>query len=452
MTEGYLDKWKSSYFKQEDGSIDAEVDRLREVEMRIQRCQGTMEKLSGRVGDCEHRTDASTKLVQLTQQYSEKSAEESTNVLRKQDDLIRKIASEMEDLSLHKSINVAPSNINIPQLRQDMMDDIKTEVKLAVQQELKHVTSQVTQSMLDLHNDMQALRGYITTEVRNVTSYCDNKIESISSSSVKNHHDKDNEIFKNSVISNVNALQQHCRSLDEKVAETKNAFREMRIDEKLSEFASLKTDFASHVQSYRDTLDRQGKRAADTSVAIQQLVEMTETSRASLGTEMSNIKDWALRCLQRLRKRTEAAVHDTRLLKDDMNSLKATVGQSNAQQERQHHVMSELINQQSGKAVILEDIIDRELATKRTHSSRLRSSSDEELFNFKQPKSRDPSPFSLNPEQRSAALNTKYAAMKSKLECTHKKLAKSCRADKTDEKRYSKRRQHIASQLHDVAF
>eukprot|EP01060_Flectonema_neradi_P022012 TRINITY_DN3017_c4_g1_i1.p1 TRINITY_DN3017_c4_g1~~TRINITY_DN3017_c4_g1_i1.p1 ORF type:complete len:453 (+),score=84.26 TRINITY_DN3017_c4_g1_i1:55-1413(+) len=452
MTEGYLDKWKQPYPRQEHGSINAEVERLREVEQRIQRCQGTVDKLSGRVGDCEHRTDASTKLVQLTQQYSEKSAEESANVLRKQEDLIRKLASEVEDLSIHRSMNItaAPSNSNISQLRQEILDEVKTEIKVAVQQELKHVTSQITKSMMDIHNDMQALRTYISNEIRNVTTYCDTKIDSISSNSNNQQQDRDYEVFQNSVISNVNALQQHCRALDEKVAETKSAFKEMKLDEKLSHFATLKADFAAHVQTQKDTLERQGIRAADTSAAIQQLVEMTETCRATMSTEISSVKDWALRCLQRLRKRTETAVHQSRLLKDDMSALKIAIGQSNAQQERQHHVMSELINHQTGKAAVLGDIIDREIASKRTQTSRLRSSSDEDLFSFEPPKPiKEHAPLNLNADQRTAVLNSKYAAMKNKLECTHKKLSKGY---KTDEKRYSKRRQHIASQLNDVAF
>eukprot|EP01060_Flectonema_neradi_P018132 TRINITY_DN2494_c0_g1_i4.p2 TRINITY_DN2494_c0_g1~~TRINITY_DN2494_c0_g1_i4.p2 ORF type:complete len:100 (+),score=10.81 TRINITY_DN2494_c0_g1_i4:360-659(+) len=51
----------------------------------------------------------------------------------------RNQASEVEDLSIHRAIIAAsPSNSNISQLRRDEVD-VKTEIKVAVKQELKHL-------------------------------------------------------------------------------------------------------------------------------------------------------------------------------------------------------------------------------------------------------------------------------------------------------------------------
>eukprot|EP01059_Diplonema_ambulator_P011202 TRINITY_DN21166_c0_g1_i1.p1 TRINITY_DN21166_c0_g1~~TRINITY_DN21166_c0_g1_i1.p1 ORF type:complete len:494 (+),score=153.59 TRINITY_DN21166_c0_g1_i1:22-1482(+) len=483
MSGSYYERWKRSGGLETQTTEHAAVhsrdeghnqmERLRSIDERLQGCQGIVNQLVGRVGECEHRTEASTKLAQLTQHLTEQTTEESSEALQelrskclRQEEVMKKLITDFDALRQVQEINVSRAHSNnnqfvheqilkvqnrykeqlvseVQQLRSEMDAKLQA-IATETSNEVKMVATQLSNAMTDLHNDMASLKDYIKEEVRAVKLHCDNKIDVLTGKGTHNESVmNDMNAFQSSVIANVNTLQQHCRKLDEQFAEQRVRVRNMgnlddkvtELDKKILDIDRLKTDFGEHVTAFKSHLQKQTNRANDTAAAIQQLIEMTDTSRAAISSEITGVKDWAMRCLQKLRKRTEQAMHEARLLKGEYTALATQVGRTHASNERQQQVMNELLTQQTEKAALLGKMVDREIDLKRHPRERSRS-----------PKKNPDLEWEL--AERAKALNDQYMDAKSRVKCAHKKLLQE-QGKKVKSPRAS-RREQIHNQLQDL--
>ena len=412
MSSGYYDKWRRGDERQaqpqvqQRNMVDGQVERLHYMEDRLQGCQSVIDRLVNRVGECETRTEASSRLAQLTQQVAEQSTEESGEVIlelqarsRRQEEVIKKLIGEVDRMhatreadrdktllqksSQHQTETSTAAKVDtlhrtLTEQMDDMRADFEHRLSVATQDsraELKKTATQLSKGMTDLHSDMTMLKDFVKEEVKSVRQYCDAQVAAVTDAEsvkkrVRSEEERDDfETFQSSVVSNVMSLQQHCRKLDMQLAEQATLLRTGSVgnidtrleglDQRMVELDRLKADFGEHVTVFKGHLQKQTKRAGDTSTAIQQLIEMTDASRAAITTEVMGVKEWAMRCLQRLRKRTETALQDSRLARDEVVELSSRVTRSQNSNERHAAVMTELLSQQAEKT-FMHDLVDKD--------------------------------------------------------------------------------------------
>ena len=433
MSSGYYDKWRKAggpgpsrdSTRTDDAAfadlVDGQCDRVREMEARLRGCQGVIDSLVGRVGECETRTEAGQRLAQLTRQVTEQSFEESGEALsqlharsRRQEDVIKKLIEEIDLLHADRAAaggagaagaaavpDAAALRRAVDEQVQAALRGLRAEVderfEASAQEthnDVKRMVSQVTTAMADLHTDMTSLKEFVREEVRATRRHCDEQLKGVAAkaasataaaaaasaaaqkqSETDRGDDEDEgggEAFQSRVVSNMVALQQHCRKLDAQAAEHTLQLRSVEaavprldeVDRRMLGLEKLKADFGEHMGVFKGHLQKQTKRAVDTATAIQQLIEMTDASRAAIGTEITGVKDWAMQCLQRLRKRTEGAMQDARLARDDVAELSSTLTRGQVSQDRHADVLRELLTQQAGKASILHDALDKKVKAK----------------------------------------------------------------------------------------
>eukprot|EP01061_Rhynchopus_euleeides_P023508 TRINITY_DN38255_c0_g1_i1.p1 TRINITY_DN38255_c0_g1~~TRINITY_DN38255_c0_g1_i1.p1 ORF type:complete len:481 (+),score=170.70 TRINITY_DN38255_c0_g1_i1:77-1519(+) len=463
MSSGYYDKWrKGSGSAPSEGyktAVDGQVERLRYMEERLQGCQSVIDRLVSRVGECESRAEASSRLAQLTQQVAEQSTEESGEAFqelqarsRRQEEVIKKLINEVDtlhavrDTERDRSLHSKPSQAQLETLLHSKMEDMRRSlseqmreqmdelradydhrllrVTKDTQADVRKAATQLSKAMEDLHTDMNALKDFVKDEVKAVRHYCDSRIKVIDEQdrrAGKSHEEmSDFATFQSSVVSNVVALQQHCRKLEGQVAEHTTLLKhasgvDERIDhhdQRFLELDRLKADFGEHVGVFKGHLQKQTKRASDTSTAIQQLIEMTDASRAAITTEIMGVKEWAMRCLQRLRKRTEHALQDSRIARDEVLEVAAKLNRTESARERTA-ALGDLLSQQTEK--VLLDVVDKEAHAFRDRGrGRERNPSD----------SRSPScEYEWDAAGCARALHDHYLDAKARAKVTHRDLS-----------------------------
>eukprot|EP00755_Sulcionema_specki_P021593 Sspe_Gene.13540::Locus_4633_Transcript_1_2_Confidence_0.286_Length_1636::g.13540::m.13540 len=407
---GYYDKWKRG-----GGSprFDPSGEMMRLYDDRINACQDNVDQLASRVSVCEDRTEASAKLAQLTQNLTEQKFDELGGGIhelrqrnKRHDELLKKLIMDVDDIAQSRHdddlesaftlkwqrSNEAVASLQdstrryfsqhdalageVADIRSDFdrrMADFQSEVR----SELQQLAMQLTRGMTEVHQDVASLREQVREEARAIRTHCEARIDQHKAPQTS----PDAEAFRSNVVANVNALQQHCRTIDEQFAEHRNQLRNVthRCDERFSEveskvahgdhrLQSLRNEFGEHVSAYREHLQQQTQRSQETAGVIQQLIEMTETGRVAVSSEINSVKDWALRNMQRLRKRAEQALHDVRLLKEEHAVLAVQVERTTSVSDKQHQVMTELLTQQTEKANILSRMVDKEIETRRNRT------------------------------------------------------------------------------------
>ncbi|KAJ9471504.1 hypothetical protein DIPPA_26213 [Diplonema papillatum] len=591
----YYDKWKQSLPAHDaapaagqssarsfDAMVDGQVDALRTMESRLHSCQSMLNQLTGRVGEVEQKTEASTRLVQLTQHMTEQTNEESSTIVdelkarhRRQEDVIKKLITDVERLSTraNETRNSIVSESHAvddmeARLTQRFNDQLQMEahrlqseserrMQLAeqdVKNDMTQLATKLTKGMTELHGDMEELAAYVKEEAKAARAHAAQQAadlrsefdemlethrrevdqgarqhrkdpsadpaaqpllaqveamvaqaraqkESAQALVDQNKHERD--AFEKSVASNLSSVLQHLRRLDEQVAEhAVQHRRHAKTGEKLEtlqkcagEVENLKAGFSDHVATFKAHLQRQSQRAVETAAAIQQLIEMTDTSRAAVSSEIAAVKDWAVRCLQRLRKKIELAAQQVRVVKDGCASVEGQVSRFHASSERNQQLLSELLTQQAQKAAVLGHIVDHELdkaAYASPHQQQhhqpcrqpqpayaaARSSSlpaaapprpvEDPLLDApacrsshhcKQAKPAGGGhPSEDDVARRAQALNEHYNAAKQRVKSAQKRLSHAAGDAETRETRVSretrhrKRREQVSSQLRDLAF
>eukprot|EP01062_Namystynia_karyoxenos_P069794 TRINITY_DN6524_c1_g1_i1.p1 TRINITY_DN6524_c1_g1~~TRINITY_DN6524_c1_g1_i1.p1 ORF type:complete len:493 (+),score=233.72 TRINITY_DN6524_c1_g1_i1:71-1549(+) len=397
------------------GWADGQADRLLALEERVSEQQRSIDRLGDGVADVADRAEAATRLAELQQMHMQplqRVAEQREADVRvtsglkeelravqargqRHDDLLARLRDELAALAplahQHKALHDAVAATQQDQERcYDAVQALRDEQRDLLRQ-LQELQSEARRRSDDVQQEARAaaaaaaaqaaqsldtLRQQMREELNAVQGRCEARVEAAerrAQQAAQEARRLAEELRELRQVVQQQALQvggaeaerrrhsEHAAQVAGEALRVGTEELRMRLAEAERRQEALRSDFAEHVAAYRAHLHQQTATSEETAAAVQRMMTAADEGRRSVAEDLSGVRDWAVRNMQRLKKRIELSAQELRQLQDGHSALSEAQQRQAAAAEREQRLLRELLRQQTEKAGLLAEMVDRQL-------------------------------------------------------------------------------------------
>eukprot|EP01065_Artemidia_motanka_P032737 TRINITY_DN39720_c0_g1_i1.p1 TRINITY_DN39720_c0_g1~~TRINITY_DN39720_c0_g1_i1.p1 ORF type:complete len:498 (+),score=222.79 TRINITY_DN39720_c0_g1_i1:62-1495(+) len=415
---GYTDMWRRQAAAEMAHADRAEwqIERVVALEEQVADQQRSIDRLSDGVADCSDRAEAAARLAELQHmqlQPLQRIAEQRDGDLRahgglrdelraaaarsqRHDELIAALREEVAALAavpqqlstLHDTIAAAQReqarcHEGVQAVKDEhrrvlqQLHDSQRDPRAGddVQQEVRGSVAALTAQMA---HSVDALRAQMKDEISRVQAKCDARVEAAeqrAQHAVQEARAATEELreLRQVVQLRQAEIAQQRRSDTERASladSVRGVVEEVaaRVADCERQISVLRTDLAEHVAVYRSHLHQQTAASEETANAVQRMLSSVEDSRREIAGDLSGVRDWAARNMQRLKKRVELTAQELRQVQDGCSALSEAQSKQAETAEREQRLLRELLRQQTEKAGLLAEMVDRHVDGRRSQS------------------------------------------------------------------------------------
>eukprot|EP00756_Hemistasia_phaeocysticola_P005492 Hpha_TRINITY_DN13349_c0_g3::TRINITY_DN13349_c0_g3_i1::g.95190::m.95190 len=426
MSGGYTDMWRRRTLDHSDSGAERTLEwgstqneRVRVLEERMEHQQRAIDRLADGVADSADRADAATKLAELHQTQMQpllqrlvehrEADTRATGILRdelrtvsgraqRQDEVVAGLREELAAFSgLSKQHEALRELVLSTQREQEglgaTLQGAREEHRRLLQQigdfrrepqrlaeEIQEMRAASASTAEEVGVVVERLRGEMRDELQRIQARCDARIEAAERRALQaaqEAHRATEELREvRAALQRVADGEQQRRKRDAERGSLGESVRgaiediAQRMAGLERDHCAFRADYAEQVTKHKAHLAQQTVAGEETAAALQRVITGAEESRKEIATDLSGVRDWAARNMQRLKKRIEIAAQDLQQVRDQCGSLSDSQGRHAAAADREQRMLRELLRQQTDKASLLADMVDRHVDTRRDRWNR----------------------------------------------------------------------------------